>query len=112
MPDLEMVPVMMAGDSFEARVIAARLGSEGIVWQLRGNVDGPYPIGEVEVLVDADDYELARALLLADEVEDAFVVAQRDGEVARHAPREVWFLVFAIVAMVVFTFARMFLRAG
>jgi hypothetical protein len=70
-----MVPVATAGSSFEARVIAARLGADGIVWQFRGTLDGPLgPLssGEVTVLVVEDDYEAARDLLLADEVEASF----------------------------------------
>jgi hypothetical protein len=67
-----MVPVMTVRDSFHARVIAARLGSEGMVTLLRGNVDGPYPLGDVHVLVREEDLDAARELLLADDVESAF----------------------------------------
>jgi hypothetical protein len=65
--------------SFHARVIAARLGADGIVTQLRGSVDGPYPIGDVSVWVNEEDAESARELLLADEVEAVFDVRE-DGE--------------------------------
>jgi hypothetical protein len=67
-----MVRVATVRDSFHARVIAARLGSEGMVTLLRGNVDGPYPLGDVHVLVSEDDLDAARELLLADEVESVF----------------------------------------
>lgn len=68
-----MVPVRKVSDQFEARVIAARLGSEGIVTQLRGGgIEGPYPMGPIEILVAEPDVEVARELLLADEVESAF----------------------------------------
>ena len=67
-----MVPVVRVTDAFHARVIAARLGSEGIVTQLRGGVDSPYPMGAVEVLVGEDDLADARELLLVDEVESSF----------------------------------------
>ena len=67
-----MVHLLTVGTAFQARVVAARLGSEGIVTQLRGGVDGPYPFGDVLVYVDEDDMSLARQLLLADEVEAAF----------------------------------------
>jgi hypothetical protein len=66
-----MVPLVTVGNVFSARVLAARLGSEGIVTSLAGAVDGPYPFGDVHVSVDADDLDLARQLLLADEVEAA-----------------------------------------
>ena len=48
---------------FEAQVLAARLGAEGIVWQLRSNLGGPHPLGPVDLLVDSDDLDTARALL-------------------------------------------------
>lgn len=67
-----LVPVVRVGNSFHARVIAARLGSEGIVTQLRGGHDSPYPMGEVEVLVDEAELDDAMTLLLADEVESSF----------------------------------------
>ena len=62
-----MVRLTTCGDAFEARVLAARLGSEGIVWSLRGGHDGPFAIGAVDVLVDADDYDEARQLLIDDD---------------------------------------------
>jgi hypothetical protein len=59
--------------SFHGRVLAARLGAEGVLVVLRGASDGPYPIqSTVDVLVPADQLKLAREILLADAVEDAF----------------------------------------
>lgn len=57
-----MVAVTCVTDPMTARILAARLGAEGIVWQLRGD-DGVYPVGPVEVLVGEDDIAAARALL-------------------------------------------------
>ena len=58
---------------FEARVVMARLGAEGILTQLRGAGDGPYPLpGPVEVLVVVDQAGEARELMLADQVEALF----------------------------------------
>lgn len=71
---LRMVPLVTAASSFEAKILAARLGSEGFIWELRGNVDGPYPLGQVTVLVPDTELDEVRALLLADEVEDALRV--------------------------------------
>ena len=68
-----MVPLLTVASGFEARVVAARLGSEGITVTLRGAVDGPYPFGDVFVDVDSSQAADARALLLADEVEAVFV---------------------------------------
>ena len=70
-----MVHLLTVSNAFEARVVAARLGSEGITVTLRGAVDGPYPFGDVFVDVDASQAAEARALLLADEVEAVFVDA-------------------------------------
>jgi hypothetical protein len=67
-----MVHVRTVSSAFHARVIAARLGADGIVTHLRGNVEGPYPLGEVSVWVAEQDAEMASELLLADEVEAAF----------------------------------------
>ncbi len=67
-----MVHLLTVRSGFQARVIAARLGSEGIVTELRGGIGGPYPVGDVAVYVGQSDLDLSRQLLLADEVEDAF----------------------------------------
>ncbi len=67
-----MVHLRTVHNVFHARVIAARLGAEGIVTELRGAVDGPYPIGDVSVWVAETDASSAQELLLADEVESAF----------------------------------------
>ncbi len=68
-----MVHLTSVHDPFHARVIAARLGSDGIFAELRGAFDSPYPVpGEVGVFVGADDLPTARELLLADQVESCF----------------------------------------
>jgi hypothetical protein len=59
--------------SFHARVIQARLASEGVDVALRGIDEGPYPLGfPVDVLVCEHDLPLAREILLADAVDAAF----------------------------------------
>jgi Putative prokaryotic signal transducing protein len=72
MPGADMVHLRTVNTAFHARVIAARLGADGIPTQLLGNLDGPYPLGDVSVWVSQEDAESARELLLADEVEAAF----------------------------------------
>jgi len=68
-----MVHLTTVGSMFEARVVMARLGAEGILTQLRGAGDGPYPLpGPVEVLVVVDQAGEARELMLADQVEALF----------------------------------------
>ncbi|HTZ09591.1 MAG TPA: hypothetical protein VMB72_10980 [Acidimicrobiales bacterium] len=68
-----MVHLTLVGSMFEARVVSARLGADGILTQVRGGRDGPYPLpGPVEVLVVADQADEARQLLLADQVDAVF----------------------------------------
>jgi hypothetical protein len=63
--------------SFHGRLVAARLGAEGVLVELRGVSDGPYPLqGAVEVFVSEGQLEIAREILLADAV-DAAVDADR-----------------------------------
>ena len=50
-----MVRLTTVGDPIEARIIAARLGSEGVLWELRGGIDGPYPMGPFHVYVAEPD---------------------------------------------------------
>ena len=68
MQDVRLVPLVRVDDAFAARVVAARLGSEGIVTSLRGAVDGPYPMGPVTVLVAADELRFKGATSVGDEV--------------------------------------------
>jgi hypothetical protein len=93
-----MVHLTIAVGSFHARVIAARLGADGILTELRGSVDGPYPVvSEVEVLVPVDDLDVARELLLADEVEAAFPDEARSANWRRRRVRRQWFLAAVLV---------------
>ena len=94
------------GTSFHARVIAARLGSEGIVTDLRGNVDGFYPVGDVHVYVDQEDLAEAREILLVDDVESAF--DEPDEPVEFVAPPALWLILAAILALAALTFSRTF----
>ena len=63
-----MVHLTTVSGAFAARVVAARLGADGIVAELRGAaMDNVYPLpGQVDVYVSVDDFELARDLLSAD----------------------------------------------
>ena len=73
-----MVTLLTVPNGFQARVVAARLGAAGVVAQVRGG-DGPYPIGDVNVEVPEVELDLARQLLLADEVEAVFDADVRSG---------------------------------
>jgi hypothetical protein len=67
MAGIEMVRLLTTLDQFEARVLAARLGAEGILWELRGGHNGPYPMGAVHVFVEAADLDRARELIASTE---------------------------------------------
>jgi len=68
-----MVPLVVTSSAFEAQVLCARLGADGILTQMRGAAQGPCPLpGLVTVLVKADQAENARQLLLVDQVEAVF----------------------------------------
>jgi hypothetical protein len=101
-----MVRLATVTHPFHARVIAARVGAEGIVTELRGSVDGPYPMGDVHIYVPELDLPSAQELLLADEVESAFDPdeAVDDGG----TPRELWLLLGAFLALAALMFARSF----
>ena len=101
-----MVRLATVASSFHARVIAARLGVEGMTIELRGNVDGIYPIGDVHVFVDADDLAAAQELLLVDDVESAFDDPSElpDGS----TPQELWVVLGAILVMAAVLFVRAF----
>src|SRR5207248_1783505 len=98
-----MVRLATVSTTFHARVIAARLGAEGIVTDLRGNVDGIYPVGDVHVFVSEEDLPEAQELLLADEVEAAF---DEDGDGDVGTPRELWVFLVAVVVVAAVLFAR------
>ncbi len=72
-PEGGMVLLTTVVGSFHGRVLSARLGTEGVLAELSPPTDGPYPLQrEVDVLVRADQLELAREILLADAVDAAF----------------------------------------
>jgi hypothetical protein len=120
-----MVPLTTAASPIAARILAAHLGAEGIVWQLRGDVDGPYPVGPVEVLVPADDLELARELLaaepIADPIEGELADDLTNGEVpgtteldsptpgpsgSQRSRRQLWVAVVGVVLVAAFMLGR------
>ena len=101
-----MVRLTTVGTSFHARVIAARLGSEGIVTDLRGNVDGFYPVGDVHVYVDQEELAEAREILFVDEVESAFDTPEDGFEPG--TPKELWLVLGAILGIAAVLFSRTF----
>lgn len=103
-----MVHVVTASGAFHARVIAARLGAAGILCEVRGGLDGPYPLGGcVDVLVPDDEAAEARALLAADaaeaalarQVEEAFGTGDEAG-VLRGGPALARVALFCLLCIV------------
>ena len=107
MQQTRMVRLATVGTSFHARVIAARLGSEGIVTDLRGNVDGIYPVGNVHVYVDQEDLAEAQEILLVDDIESAFD-DEPDELAEAGAPPALWLVLGAILGMAAVLFSRTF----
>jgi hypothetical protein len=105
-----MVTLRTASSGFEAQLLAARLGAEGIVWELRGNVGGPYPVGPVSVLVPEEQLDDALDLLLADEVEEVFAAPAHDG--GGVSTRQPWVAVAVIALLVGFAVLRTLAVAG
>jgi len=106
MQQTRMVRLATVGTSFHARVIAARLGSEGIVTALRGNVDSFYPVGDVHVFVDQEDLSEAQEILMVDDVESAFDDPDEVPEIG--APKELWLVLGAILGIAAVLFIRTF----
>jgi hypothetical protein len=69
-----LAQLLTVHSGFHARIVAARLGADGIPVQLTGASDGPYPVGATTLWVLAGDLDEAQGLLLLDEAE--WVVAE------------------------------------
>jgi hypothetical protein len=87
--------------AFPARVLAARLHSEGLDPELRGAIDSPYllTVGEmarVDVYIPADQLEDARYVMLVDEVDAAC-----EGDTLVREPGASTWLLRVVLAIVV-----------
>jgi Putative prokaryotic signal transducing protein len=105
-----MTPLTSVAGAFRARVLAARLQSEGIDAQLRGSLDSPYgftvgDMARVEVYVPEDALADARFVLLADEVDAALVAPTEWWDAGRDRPatsrRWPWWVAAGLLAIVV-----------
>jgi hypothetical protein len=103
-----MAPLTWVAGAFRARVLAARLESEGIDAQLRGALENPYALtvgdmARVDVYVPEDQLDDARYVLLADEVDEALVAPKVwwDAGGERAPRRSPWLWWVALVLLVV-----------
>ncbi len=101
-----MVPLTTA-NPVAARIIAAHLGAEGIVWELRGNVDGPYPVGPVEVLVAEEDLDVARQVVVEQEPEDGTPAREQLGR----TPKEPWIVLIPVLIAAAILLGRLLVLA-
>jgi hypothetical protein len=101
-----MVPLATTRSGFEAKVLVARLGADGILAQLHGgNADSLYPVGAFDIFVDLDDLDRARELLAGDA--DDGLPADGDESTGRDRT-EWWFAVTVLVLLGLFIALRVF----
>jgi hypothetical protein len=107
MPEVRMVRLLTTYDVFEAKLLAARLGSEGVLWELRGGVDNAYPLGPVHVYVDEADLSVAHDVLapVSDDEPD-------DEPGARRSPAALVASVIVVGMLVVISVARLIAMAA
>lgn len=77
------------------------------MWSLRGGQDGPLAFGTVDVLVDADDYDDARAMLLSDPAWDGDIAAEDAAPERETTGRDLLVLLAVLVGAVLFAILRM-----
>jgi hypothetical protein len=107
----ERVRLTTVRGAFAARVLEARLASEGIRCELHGSLGGPYPLtvgegGYVDVYVTDDEIDDARYVMLADEIDAVFnddIEGPRSWT-TRPGPR--WIALLAIMALVLVPMTR------
>ncbi len=112
MDHLSLVPLATGLTPFEAKVLTARLGADGFIWQVRGAMDSVYPVGNIEVLVPAAEVDDARALLVIstdgyDDDAAAYFGLGAPDDAARRTARSWWVGALVISATITFFFMRL-----
>jgi hypothetical protein len=111
-----MTRLTTVGGSFAARVLQARLESEGLHVELRGNIDSPYAftvgaMGNVDVYVPEDDLEDARLVMLVTEVDSVLdLPPQRERPRGALGDRALWLILIAIVLLGILPIVHMVTR--
>ena len=105
-----MVPLTSVPSEFAGRVLVAKLGSAGILAELRG-VSRVYPslLGEPHVWVEADELADARELITADlddayEIDRVFAAEADAAEGPRNPPRWVRSALAAVALILLVSF--------
>ena len=115
MDGLQLVPVARGVSDFEARILTAQLGAEGIIWELRG-ADAVYPLGNVDVLVPEAELDEARTVLLPtdDDADHALPIGDDDADVDGFIAepwaayrRRWWFVAVVLAAVSTFGMVRL-----
>jgi hypothetical protein len=107
------VRIATVGDLLEARVLEARLRSEGIDVRIHSESLGPYPVtvgrlAEAELWVLSDRVEDANRILLDAEVNTALAPALPDAEPRPGLPVELRMIALAVaVVLVALWFVRL-----
>jgi hypothetical protein len=112
---LQLAPVAEGLTDFEAKVVTARLGADGILWEVRGIVDSLYPLGRIDVLVPLDELEAAQLSLSEDAAARAEALAaidfgpeavEPDGRRLPPGPRKRWVTAAVVLGLAAFSATR------
>ncbi len=104
------------GDPGRARLLAARLESEGIDARVHGESLGPYSftVGQMavtEIWVAADDLDEAREVMLAAEVDDTLGSGDTEAAAVPPWPLSARLMALAVAIVIVALWVRRFLIA-
>lgn len=73
----ELVQVWSGGDTFEGRLLSARLEAEGISVLIKGALEGAYPVGPIYLFVK--ESERAQAVAVIDAMRSgAYAITDED----------------------------------
>lgn len=103
-----LLPLTTVHGAFSARVLAARLQSEGIDVELRGAIHAAYGLtmgdmARVDLFVPEEQMDDARLVLMASEIDDAMEMPTSPSERARRTRTWPWVLAIVLIVIVVTT---------
>ncbi len=111
---IPLVLLSRLGSATEARLVAARLASDGIDARVRSEANGPYAftvgsMAEAELWVGEHQLELAREVMLEVEVDDVMGAAESGGDALPGWTWQARLLAVAVVLIMLGLFIRRFL---